>query len=323
MILVPELEQYGQIAGAGLGILFLKYGRDDERQSDELGFRYALEAGYDVREMAEVFASLERASELAGAGSLPTWLSSHPGPPERIEAVQARVEGLDRSLDGLRVGREAYLPRLDGLVHGADPRNGFFRDGRFIHPDLRFEMALPAGWQGQNLPEMVAATSPEQDAVVQLTLAGESPSAAARTFLAQDGVTGVRTSRGEIHGFDALAVEFTAAGDTPLRGVATFLADGERTYRLLGYAAASVFDRYAGVIQAWAGSYRRLTDPELLAVEPDRIAIVELPSAMTLAEFADRYPSVVPLEELALLNQVPDGSAPLGAGRLMKRVVRR
>ena len=42
-ILAPAVaDRVGGLAGAGLQLLFLKYGRDDERQADELGFNYAL-----------------------------------------------------------------------------------------------------------------------------------------------------------------------------------------------------------------------------------------------------------------------------------------
>src|SRR5690606_8699953 len=71
MILSPEIAQFGDLVGAGLQLLFLRYGRDDERQSDELGFRYMLDAGYDVREMPDVFRALLAAGELAGQSPLP------------------------------------------------------------------------------------------------------------------------------------------------------------------------------------------------------------------------------------------------------------
>lgn len=321
-ILLPEdMRQVGQLAGAGLGILMLKYSRDDERQSDELGFRYALDAGYDVREMANVFASLERASELAGAGTLPTWLSSHPSPPERIEAVQARIDTVSRSLAGLRVAQETYRRHLDGLVYGRDPRNGYFRDGAFVHPDLQFQMRFPAEWQTRNLASEVAGVSPAQDAAVQLTLAEAAPQQAAGAFAAADGITPIRTGTVTINGFPATTVEFRAEGDNPVHGTATFLADGDRTYRLLGYSAASVHDRYRATLDAWTRSYQRVTDPELLNVQPDRIATVELASATTLESFADSYPSVVSIEELALINQVAGPTTSLAAGTLAKRVV--
>lgn len=322
MILVPELQQYGQVAGAGLQLIFLKYGRDDERQADELGFGYALQAGYDVREMARVFQSLDRAAELAGASALPTWLSSHPNPPERIETVERRVDALDRPLDGLRVGRDAYLPRLDGMVYGADPRNGFFDGTAFIHPRLRFRLSFPDGWQGQNTSQMVAAGSPDQDALVQLTLTPESPRTALSAFLADESIQQARAEPGDINGFPAAAAEFTAATESgSFHGVVAFLQDADRTYRLLGYATDAAFDSREPAIRAWIASFQRLTDPDLLAIQPDRVAILTLPRAMTLAAIASAYPSTVPLEELVLINQVDDADVSLASGALVKRVV--
>jgi len=64
----PELGGYAQAASAGLQLLFLKHGREDESQSDELGLRYMMRAGYDPREMAGVFEMLSRVSQAAGGG---------------------------------------------------------------------------------------------------------------------------------------------------------------------------------------------------------------------------------------------------------------
>lgn len=324
MILLPDLQQYGQIAGAGLGILFLKYGRDDERQADELGFQYALDADYDVREMGRVFASLEGAARLAGASGLPDWLSSHPAPPERIENVQRRVTALDRPLDRLRVGREPYLDRIDGLVYGANPRNGFFQDEEFIHPDMRFRVTFPAGWAAQNSARAVAAGSPRNDAAAQLTLAdGLSVDAAVRDFAAQSGAIVLERFEGAINGLDARGVEFAATSDgTELRGMATFIGHEGHVIRLLGYAAAPAYDAYRATFLGWTRSFRVLTEQPLLDVQPDRVRIVSLPRAMSLAAFASAYPSTIPLEELALINQVEDPAAQRPQGTLTKRVAR-
>ncbi len=42
---------------------------------------------------------------------------------------------------------------------------------------------------------------------------------------------------------------------------------------------------------------------------------------MTLARFAERYPSAIPLAELAVINQVAGPDALLPAGHLAKQVV--
>jgi len=59
-MLSSGIREYSGVAGAGLGLLFLKFSRDDETQADQLGFRYALADGYDVRQMVSVFQMLDQ-----------------------------------------------------------------------------------------------------------------------------------------------------------------------------------------------------------------------------------------------------------------------
>ena len=109
-----QLAQIGLVAGAiasdkiaqnmgaisqGLGVLFLKYGRDDESQADGLGFRYALNDDYDVRRMVDMFEILQRVSASAGQ-RIPEWQSTHPDPGNRIEATEARLKRVTVPLDG-------------------------------------------------------------------------------------------------------------------------------------------------------------------------------------------------------------------------------
>src|SRR5687767_2448102 len=145
MVLVPELQPYGDLLGSGLQLLFLKYGRDAERQADELGFAYSLKENYDVREMDDVFATLQKIGEAAKQSPLPAWASSHPDPGERIENVQGRLAEVTASVDSMRLGREEFLGRIDGLVWGANPRQGFFDESnRFLHPEMRFQIQFPS-----------------------------------------------------------------------------------------------------------------------------------------------------------------------------------
>ena len=93
-ILSSDIARFGQLASAGLSILFLKYGRDAENQADQAGFRYSLKQNYDVREMTNVFQTLDRISEASGGGKLPEWLSTHPNPGNRIEHIEKMLDTL-------------------------------------------------------------------------------------------------------------------------------------------------------------------------------------------------------------------------------------
>ena len=92
VLIVPEQFQ-GALGAAsvGLQLMFLKFGRDDERQADDLGLRYIDRAGYDPREMPGVFAMLGRVSTAAGGGRVPEWLSTHPNPENRAQRIAQAI----------------------------------------------------------------------------------------------------------------------------------------------------------------------------------------------------------------------------------------
>jgi predicted Zn-dependent protease len=321
-VLSPEIAQLGQLASQGLGLLFLKYGRDAERQADELGFRYMLDQDYQVQQMANVFAALQQSSKLAGASPLPDWLSSHPSEPERIANTEARIAALQQAPRDLKVGRDDYMPHVDGLVYGSNPRNGFFRDDWFYHPELAFGFQIPEDWQRQNLTEAVQAISPEKDAAVQLTIAmAASPEAAAQAFLSQQGVQVLGTTRRDLDGNPAVIGEFQVATQNgAVHGYVTEVMHGNSVYELVAYAPAGAFDARQRTLERIATSFKTVRDRDILGVEPRRIEIVKLPRAMTLRQFADRYPSSVELDELGLINQIDTPDSEIAAGTLMKRV---
>jgi predicted Zn-dependent protease len=322
-ILVPELQRVEQALGAGLQLLLLKYSRDAERQADELAFNYARAEGYDASQFADVFAALERVGDRESQSALPSWLATHPAPAERIQAAKRRVAQLGPALPDRRTGRAEYLQHIDGLVYGQDPRNGFFRDGVFYHPELRFRFAVPQAWQARNLARAVVASSPQGNAATQLTLVGASvPAEAARGFAAQAGVRALRTWPETIHGNPAVVTEFQARTQQgTVAGYAAYVGYRDRTYQLIAYAAAGAFSRNRETLTGIVMSFAPVTDPGILDVQPRRIDIVKAPRSVSLREFEQVYPSSVPLDTLALLNQLPAPTSAVASGALVKRVV--
>lgn len=67
----------------------MRFGRQDELESDRLGVRFVSEAGYDPRAMIEVMRILEAS---AGGGRQPELFSTHPNPANRISQLQAAIE---------------------------------------------------------------------------------------------------------------------------------------------------------------------------------------------------------------------------------------
>lgn len=318
----PTIAEYGQLAGAGLGLLFLKYGRDDETQSDQLGFGYALESGYDTREMISVFRMFQLQSEIGGGGRLPEWQSSHPDPGNRIATVQRMVAASTANFGSLRVGQDEFLRRLDGMVYGEDPRLGFFVGPLFVHPDLAFTVRFPTGWKTRNANDAVTAVSTEQDAMIQLRGAQGSAVQAAQAFFAQQGMTAGAQSRGTVHGNAVIRGEFAAKaeGGAEVRGVAAFLEYGGATWSITAYTAAARFANYTSAFDRTIASFAQLRDAAALAAQPHHVRIVAAPRAMTLTQFNAAQPSSISIAELAMINGM-DAQASLRAGQLVKRVV--
>ena len=319
MILRPDLAEYGQLAMAGMQLLFLKYGRDAERQSDELAFRYLMEAGYDPREMDDVFETLGRAGEASGAPRLPGWLSTHPNPEDRMEKARERAAQLGANVEGRKVGRAEYLRMLQGMVYGQNPRQGFFRGSLFLHPDMRFQLEFPQGWKTANQTQAVLGVSPQQDAIVGLGTVGGglSPEQALQQFFAQQGVRPLEVPLAALPPATRYFEAQTQQGI--LRGLTTFVSWRGGTLQLVGYTAAERLEQYDPAFRATFASFRELTDPEALGVQPARIELVTLDQPMTLEQFQARHPSTIPLAELALINGVQPGET-FPKGRIVKRV---
>ena len=79
----------------------MKYGRDDELESDKLGVRFLAESGYDPRAMIEVMKVLAQASQ---GGAPPEFFSTHPNPDRRVERINEAItqtfpEGLPAGLE--------------------------------------------------------------------------------------------------------------------------------------------------------------------------------------------------------------------------------
>jgi predicted Zn-dependent protease len=93
------------------------------------------------------------------------------------------------------------------------------------------------------------------------------------------------------------------------------------TYQLIGYTAAQLYSGFGATLERTIRSFAPLTDADVINVQPQRIDVVKVPTAMTISEFARRFNSAVPPETLAILNGLPGPESQLSAGTLAKRVV--
>lgn len=132
----------GQMVGLGgqlgFGSALLRFSREYERQADTLGAQIMARAGYDPRELANMFRILEQQGGKGG----PEWMSDHPNPGNRFEAIN-REAALLNVRDGERDTEDFHriqarlrdMPRARSMSDlGRNPRQN---TGSGRYPDDR------------------------------------------------------------------------------------------------------------------------------------------------------------------------------------------
>jgi len=308
IVVAPQLSQFAEAASQGLSLLFLKFGRDAERESDKLGVEYSTKIGYDATEMADFFTTLERQGQASGSSELPSFLSTHPNPGERQQTVaQLAAEWKKtQNLTNPAVNRNQYLQRIEGLIFGEDPRQGFRENNVFYHPELKFQFPTPSGWAYMNSPQQVQLGAPDGKALMILMLGrGNSLQEAAQAVLTNYQMTAVQSSQITVNGLPAIAM----VADQPqqsggsLRTLSYLIQYGGAIYHLIGITMLNDFNSYQQTFVNSFGNFRQLTDPAKLNKKPERIRIKSVKSNGTLAAALRSYG--VPearLEQLSLVN---------------------
>jgi predicted Zn-dependent protease len=316
MIVAPDLAQFADAASQGLGLLFLKFGRDAERESDRLGVEYSTKIGYDANEMADFFLTLQRQSEKSGSAELPTFLSTHPNPGDRNRTVQQLAKEWKQKLNvtNPNVNRDSYLQMIEGLVYGEDPKQGFVENGVFYHPELRMQFPIPQGWQHINSPQSFQMAPKDGKAVMILTLAqGNSLQEAASGILQKYQLQALQTEQVNVNGLNAIAMvadqkqeqgqqQGQQQGGT-LRTLPYVIQYNNNIYHLIGVTSANDFNAYANSFGNTMQNFKQLTDQSKLNKKPERVRIKRAAQQTTL-EQALRSNGVPQnrLEEMAVLN---------------------
>ncbi len=278
------------LAGTGVQLLFLQYSRDDEREADQLGVAYSRSGRYNPAKMIDFFATLEKMGDMSGGQALPGFLSTHPLTSERIENTRAMITEEDY---GLNVRTSDYFKRIQGMVYGSDPRQGYVEEGSFYHPGLRFAYTFPGEWKVQNLPAQVIMVSPKEDAgiILQAEQNDQAPSAFAAQKAKDFEGASLRGEQGRnINGLAAYQQiwDGTQEDGTKLRLHVTYIQYASYIYTFMGLSRVQEYDKYAPSFGATASSFRRLTDRRYLDRQPTRIKLVAADGRRTLQAIFQR-----------------------------------
>jgi predicted Zn-dependent protease len=332
MVVSPTLAQFGEQAMQGLQLLFLKYGRDHESQSDKLGVIYSTEIGYDSYEMAKFFNTLDALSG-GPEGRIPTFMSTHPDPGDRFVNVSKHTEdvhaakNIDKST--MKINRDQYLRMIDGIIVGEDPKAGFFEESYFYHPELKFQFISPNGWQKQNSPSQIAMAPEDGKALMIMKIArGNTLDEASNNFITENKLTVEDKSSRPVNGLPAVALTGTVIqaaqnGQTgqQLRIVTYLIQYNNLIYNFIGLSAAADFNSYYNTFLQTMTSFKTLTDQSKINKQPDRLKIVSANRTASLTEIMRDYnQSETRMKELAILNGMA-ATAQVKQGTLVKTLV--
>lgn len=303
------------VASIGIQLLFLKFSRDDEREADRLGVQYSRRGGYHPGEMIDFFSTLQKLGDLSGGHSLPGFLSTHPLTSERIQNTAAMITEEDKNLT---VNQQPYLNRINNLIFGNDPRQGFVEENAFYHPVMRFSFSFPESWTVQNTPAQVILASKDGNAAVILqaekssTDLSEYAQKRAETIQNRQFIT---ENRSIINGLNSLhqIYDIPQEGQATLRVRLSYINKGDYIYSFSSLSTQNDFNRYNNDFLGVTNSFQELTDPAFINRRPQHLVLTQASGKHTLSEIFNQN-GVAQDEDLrtklAIMNTMELGQIP-------------
>ncbi|NOR14600.1 MAG: M48 family metalloprotease [Candidatus Aminicenantes bacterium] len=304
------------LASTGMQLLFLKYSRDDEREADQLGVDYSRQGGYNPSKMIDFFASLENLGDLSGGQTLPGFLSTHPLTSERIQNTQDMIRESDNQL---KVNQNGYFDRINNMIYGPDPRQGYIEGHSFYHPDLRFSFSFPADWKVQNNPSQVLMVSKDENAAVilQTEKSSENPREYSQKQLSQvEGIKFIEDRSLRINGLSAYQhlLDYSQPDQSDLRILLTYIQYNSFIYTFTSLSTVNQYSAYSRRFQNLAKSFQRLSDPKSLNRQPKRLKFMKADGRQSLKTMfqsarmpEDLWPKMAIMNGLKLEQAPPRG----------------
>jgi len=328
-VVSPAARAVGGLAETGLGVLFLRYGRDAELQADRLGAEYAATSGWDPTGVRDMLSTLSRMNEGSDGRGVPSWMSTHPEAADRVERVGQTLSELRTRMDvtEFRVNRRGYLDRIEGLIYGDNSDQGIVRGRDFLHPELRFTLRFPDGWEVLNTEKEVLARQPGQEVFLSLqSVAGLGKRDLEALTIDDMRRDGYRLDIGgyvSVGGLDAFVGTFTGvrSNNRQLKARVAYIRYQGSVYTLVGRADVGFYDLVELEFNDTIYSFRTLGVNEAREIRPNRIHLYTVQKGDTWQSIARRAAQmIVAPDMLAIMNGRLVDEEPR-AGDLLKIVV--
>ena len=319
-VLSKDIAKVAGLASVGMQLLFLKFSRSDEFQADSLGVRYARQAAYSPAEMLRFFTALENMSVETGGHKIPSFLSTHPMTSDRIAKVKAMVSSRDVRL---AVRKEPYLRKVDGMVYGDNPRQGFADNDVFYHPLMTFKFTIPSGWVVNNTPMQVIVG--DKDGKAALILQAETSTQNLDQYLqakAKEFGQAELMKSDPVNRFLSRHAFFRVPQEQsdPLAVRLTCIRKDSMIYTFTGLCAYGSADIYQPLLDQAIHSFQRLNDPRYLNRRPQHLSLLRPDGRQTLQNLMNNAGVDRKLwKQLAVFNALGLQAVP-ESGQLIKLV---
>lgn len=291
------------VIGGGGMLVLQKNSREHENEADQIGLRTLARAGYAPNAMPAFLQSLNdwsaaeaRLMGRPGAEQEFSMLQTHP---RTVDRVQATIREASLVAQDGRYGRDEFLDRIDGMMYGDDPEQGFIRDRLFAHPKLRIQFNAPPGFYLVNGSAAVSGLGPDNTRMVFDAEPDRNKvrSLADPATYIQRGWIGQQMRLQNIEKFTANGMNgATAAAQVKLKDGSTAfarfvaLAAPGAMYRFQFIAPVNGRAKHDPLFRDAVMSFRTLSEAQAAALKPLRVRVVPVRRGDSEESLAARQP---------------------------------
>ena len=328
---VTKSDLVGNIAQLGAAAYVQGYSRDQELEADQLGIRFMTQAGFDPTAMATFLGSLGAEDKLTakiagqeGVEPETSLFSSHPRTADRVTA--AAQTAASKAGGSIARDREIYLKKIDGMIYGDSPKQGFVRGREFLHPELKLAFEAPPGFMLRNSSTALIGRSKEGNAMLRFDGGRLARGGSLSSYIVNEWAPNLGLGRPEeftVNGMEAATANARVNADDGEREIrlVAIRYDRNQIYRFMFVGAPDIPANLDEAFRDTVYSFRKLSNAEASQLKPLRIKVVSVKRGDTVESLAKRMAvSDFKADTFLTLNGLAPG-AKLKPGSLVKLVV--
>jgi len=215
-------------------------------------------------------------------GGVPTFLSTHPDPGDRFNAVNQSASMWQDSLafNSWKVNQESYLHLIDGIIYGEDPRQGYVEGYTFYHPQLKLKFLSRRLATGKLAgPGQYGSKDGKALMVFAFAPGGTLQESAWATFN-KLGLNALQSKNTTVNGMPALVTisrqvsqDQSTGQQQTIKVLSYFITYNGVNYVFHGVTAEADFNAYTHTFESTMLNFGKLTDPAKLNVKPKKILV--------------------------------------------------